>query len=57
VRVQTNEFKSALNQAKELAAHLPGGELLIEDQTEVIKMLTELRDRKRYYFLFLFLYL
>ncbi|KAJ7911039.1 hypothetical protein B0H13DRAFT_585581 [Mycena leptocephala] len=43
----TNEFKSALNQAKELAAYLPGGELLIEDQTEVIKMLTELRDRKR----------
>jgi hypothetical protein len=45
---QTNEFKSALNQAKELAVHLPGGELLIDDQTEVIEMLTELRDRKRY---------
>ncbi|KAJ6544144.1 hypothetical protein B0H19DRAFT_1169743 [Mycena capillaripes] len=43
----TNEFKNALNQAKELAAHLPGGELLIEDQTDVIEMLTELRDRKR----------
>ncbi|KAF7330978.1 Mediator of RNA polymerase II transcription subunit 9 [Mycena venus] len=43
----TNEFKSALNQAKELATNLPGGELLIEDQTEVIEMLTELRDRKR----------
>ncbi|KAJ7367588.1 hypothetical protein B0H14DRAFT_3087509 [Mycena olivaceomarginata] len=43
----TNEFKSALNQAKELAVHLPGGELLIDDQTEVIEMLTELRDRKR----------
>ncbi|KAJ7198933.1 hypothetical protein B0H12DRAFT_1156084 [Mycena haematopus] len=43
----TNEFKSALNQAKELAARLPGGELLIEDQTEVIAMLTEMRDRKR----------
>jgi hypothetical protein len=37
-----------LNQAKELAVHLPGGELLIDDQTEVIEMLTELRDRKRY---------
>ncbi|KAF8173774.1 hypothetical protein K438DRAFT_1728245 [Mycena galopus ATCC 62051] len=43
----TNEFKSALNRAKELAVRLPGGELLIEDQTEVIGMLTELRDRKR----------
>ncbi|KAJ7477016.1 hypothetical protein B0H11DRAFT_1727065 [Mycena galericulata] len=43
----TNEFKSALNEAKELAARLPGGELLIEDQVEVIEMLTELRDRKR----------
>ncbi|KAJ7075367.1 hypothetical protein B0H15DRAFT_866937 [Mycena belliarum] len=43
----TNDFKSALNQAKELAANLPGGELLIEDQVEVIQMLTALRDRKR----------
>ncbi|KAJ6473270.1 hypothetical protein C8R45DRAFT_1012832 [Mycena sanguinolenta] len=43
----TNEFKSALNQAKELATNLPGGELLIEEQIEVIGMLTELRDRKR----------
>ncbi|KAJ7197039.1 hypothetical protein GGX14DRAFT_671723 [Mycena pura] len=43
----TNEFKSALNQAKELAANLPGGELRIEEQVEVIEMLTELRDRKR----------
>ncbi|KAJ7499634.1 hypothetical protein FB451DRAFT_1385322 [Mycena latifolia] len=43
----TNEFKSALAQAKELSAGLPGGELLLEDQAEVIEMLTELRDRKR----------
>ncbi|KAJ6607930.1 hypothetical protein B0H10DRAFT_1816892 [Mycena sp. CBHHK59/15] len=43
----TNEFKNALNQAKDLALHLPGGELLIADQVDIIDMLTELRDRKR----------
>ncbi|KAF7301052.1 Mediator of RNA polymerase II transcription subunit 9 [Mycena indigotica] len=43
----TNEFKSALNQAKELATNLPGGNLRTEEQVEVIAMLTELRDRKR----------
>ncbi|KAJ7250297.1 hypothetical protein C8J57DRAFT_1239274 [Mycena rebaudengoi] len=43
----TNEFKNALNQAKELAQNLPGGELLIEEQLDVLEMLTELRDRKR----------
>ncbi|KAK7053822.1 mediator of RNA polymerase II transcription subunit 9 [Favolaschia claudopus] len=43
----TNDFKSTLNQAKDISTRLPGGELLIEDQIEVIEMLTELRDRKR----------
>ncbi|KAJ7130779.1 hypothetical protein C8R43DRAFT_1024976 [Mycena crocata] len=43
----TNEFKNALAQAKDLSTNLPGGELLIADQVEVIEMLTELRDRKR----------
>jgi hypothetical protein len=37
-----------LAQAKELVENLPGGELLIEDQDEVIQMLEALRDRKRY---------
>ncbi|KAJ7663046.1 hypothetical protein B0H17DRAFT_1092990 [Mycena rosella] len=43
----TNDFKSTLTHAKELAAGLPGGELLLADQLEVIAMLTVLRDRKR----------
>ncbi|KAF5353627.1 hypothetical protein D9757_012453 [Collybiopsis confluens] len=43
----TNEFKSSLSNAKTLATNLPGGELHIEDQDEVIEMLTTLRDRKR----------
>ncbi|KAG6874122.1 hypothetical protein C0995_005538 [Termitomyces sp. Mi166 len=43
----TNDFKNAINQAKELAAGLPGGEMQVEDQDEVITMLEELRDRKR----------
>ncbi|KAG6820128.1 hypothetical protein H0H93_005003 [Arthromyces matolae] len=43
----TNDFKNAINQAKELAASLPGGEMLVEEQDEVIAMLENLRDRKR----------
>ncbi|KAG6853307.1 hypothetical protein C0991_005316 [Blastosporella zonata] len=43
----TNDFKIALNQAKETAATLPGGEMVVEDQDEVIAMLEKLRDRKR----------
>ncbi|KAF7784836.1 hypothetical protein Agabi119p4_1001 [Agaricus bisporus var. burnettii] len=43
----TNEFKNALAQAKDLVTNLPGGELLINDQDEVIGMLETLRDRKR----------
>lgn len=37
-----------MNQAKELAIALPGGELVTEEQDEVIEMLMQLRDRKRY---------
>ncbi|KAF8631353.1 hypothetical protein AX15_002439 [Amanita polypyramis BW_CC] len=44
---QTNDFKKALSQAKELAVSLPGGELVIEEQEQVIQMLEELRDRKK----------
>ncbi|KXN85593.1 hypothetical protein AN958_11088 [Leucoagaricus sp. SymC.cos] len=43
----TNDFKNALAQAKDLVTNLPGGELLIEEQDEVIKMLETLRNRKR----------
>ncbi|KAF8631354.1 hypothetical protein AX15_002439 [Amanita polypyramis BW_CC] len=43
----TNDFKKALSQAKELAVSLPGGELVIEEQEQVIQMLEELRDRKK----------
>ncbi|KAF8236950.1 hypothetical protein L208DRAFT_1390013 [Tricholoma matsutake] len=44
----TNDFKSALNRAKDLAANLPGGELRIEEQDEIIEMLETLKSRKRY---------
>ncbi|KAH7919964.1 hypothetical protein BV22DRAFT_835241 [Leucogyrophana mollusca] len=43
----TNEFKNTLSQAKEYANTLPGGELLIEEQDEVINMLERLREHKR----------
>ncbi|KAJ7165823.1 hypothetical protein C8R46DRAFT_1096294 [Mycena filopes] len=43
----TNDFKATLARAKTLATHLPGGELRTDEQTEVLGMLTELRDRKR----------
>ncbi|KAF8878445.1 hypothetical protein BD779DRAFT_1447646 [Infundibulicybe gibba] len=43
----TNDFKNSINQAKEFADTLPGGELQMSDQDEVVEMLIELRDRKR----------
>ncbi|KLO20036.1 hypothetical protein SCHPADRAFT_992156 [Schizopora paradoxa] len=43
----TSEFKDGLAKAKQLANTLPGGELLIEEQEEVIAMLAKLRDTKR----------
>ncbi|KAG5636735.1 hypothetical protein H0H81_006993 [Sphagnurus paluster] len=43
----TNDFKNSLAQAKELAASLPGGEMLVQDQDEVIAMFERLRERKR----------
>jgi hypothetical protein len=41
-------FREALNQARSLANALPGGELLIEEQDEIIAMLERLREKKRY---------
>ena len=46
--LQTNNFKNAIAQAKDFAINLPGGELLIEEQDDIIQMLETLRDRKRY---------
>ncbi|KAK1231912.1 hypothetical protein PQX77_004962 [Marasmius sp. AFHP31] len=43
----TDDFRGSLALAKSLATGLPGGELLIEDQDDVIDMLVTLRDRKR----------
>ncbi|KIM45470.1 hypothetical protein M413DRAFT_430051 [Hebeloma cylindrosporum] len=43
----TNNFKNAIAQAKDFAINLPGGELLIEEQDDIIQMLETLRDRKR----------
>ncbi|TFK57705.1 hypothetical protein OE88DRAFT_1620038 [Heliocybe sulcata] len=43
----TNEFKESLSHAKELAHGLPGGELLIQEQDELINMLEQLKERKR----------
>ncbi|KAF8908216.1 hypothetical protein CPB84DRAFT_1744381 [Gymnopilus junonius] len=43
----TNNFKNAMAQAREFAANLPGGELRIEEQDDVIMMLEELKERKR----------
>ncbi|KAI0651416.1 hypothetical protein C8Q79DRAFT_1004707 [Trametes meyenii] len=43
----TREFKDGLKEAQEFAAALPGGELSIEEQDEVIEMLEQLKERKR----------
>ncbi|KIK04145.1 hypothetical protein K443DRAFT_130976 [Laccaria amethystina LaAM-08-1] len=43
----TNDFKNTLSQAKDLAANLPGGELTLSEQDEVIRMLEAVRDQKR----------
>ncbi|KAL1700111.1 hypothetical protein EV121DRAFT_214861 [Schizophyllum commune] len=43
----TNDFKLTLARAKEFAVAMPGGESVVEDQDQVLKMLTQLRDKKR----------
>ncbi|KIK80046.1 hypothetical protein PAXRUDRAFT_251678 [Paxillus rubicundulus Ve08.2h10] len=43
----TNDFKSALAQAKDYASALPGGELNFREQDELIAMLEKLRDHRR----------
>ncbi|KAF9044742.1 hypothetical protein BDZ89DRAFT_1058840 [Hymenopellis radicata] len=43
----TNDFKSSLAHAKELAVNLPGGELKTSEQDDIINMLEGLKDRRR----------
>ncbi|KIY61375.1 hypothetical protein CYLTODRAFT_427567 [Cylindrobasidium torrendii FP15055 ss-10] len=43
----TNDFKFSLARAKELAAGLPGGELMLEEQDEIIEMLEAVKNGKK----------
>jgi len=43
----TNDLKDALNQAKSLINALPGGELCLDEQDEVIDMLQRLKQAKK----------
>ncbi|PAV22215.1 hypothetical protein PNOK_0217200 [Pyrrhoderma noxium] len=43
----TTDFKNSLAKAKEIANTLPGGEMLVSEQNDVIAMLETLRDMKR----------
>ncbi|KAG8747553.1 hypothetical protein FRC10_000689 [Ceratobasidium sp. 414] len=43
----TMALRSQLANARELVDALPGGEMLLEHQHEVIAMLTEMRDARR----------
>jgi len=40
-------FREAMNHARDVAGALPGGELLVEEQDEIITMLERLRAKKR----------
>ncbi|KAI9059573.1 hypothetical protein FKP32DRAFT_1579444 [Trametes sanguinea] len=43
----TKDFKDSVKEAHEYATTLPGGELSVDEQDEVIDMLEELKERKR----------
>ncbi|EPS99624.1 hypothetical protein FOMPIDRAFT_1123958, partial [Fomitopsis schrenkii] len=43
----TNDLRDSLKEAKEAASSLPGGELSVEEQDEVIAMLERLKARKK----------
>ncbi|KAG8937252.1 hypothetical protein FRC03_010106 [Tulasnella sp. 419] len=45
----TNELKSLISRAKSLVDSLPGGDMQLEDQDEVIKALRQVRDEKQKY--------
>ncbi len=44
---QTREYKDSVKDAIGYATSLPGGELSVEEQDEVIEMLEKLKERKR----------
>ena len=44
---KVNDFKQSLADARDGAGTLPGGELLIEEQEEIIGMLEGLKRRKQ----------
>ncbi|KZT36020.1 hypothetical protein SISSUDRAFT_989780 [Sistotremastrum suecicum HHB10207 ss-3] len=44
----TNEFKDYVAFAKRLASDLPGGDLTLGEQDQVIDMLERLRDKKKW---------
>jgi hypothetical protein len=50
IYTQIQAFREALNRARSLASALPGGELHIEEQDDIIAMLERLREKKRYVF-------
>ncbi|OSD05772.1 hypothetical protein PYCCODRAFT_1465103 [Trametes coccinea BRFM310] len=43
----TKDFKESVREAREYAAGLPGGEMSVQEQDEVIEMLERLKERKR----------
>ena len=45
---QIQAFREALNDARSIASALPGGEMVIEEQEDIIAMLERLRAKKRY---------
>ncbi|KAI0762552.1 hypothetical protein C8Q74DRAFT_1207722 [Fomes fomentarius] len=44
----TKDFKDSLKEANDHATTLPGGELSVQEQEEVVDMLEKLKERKRY---------
>ncbi|KAF9004709.1 hypothetical protein BDQ17DRAFT_1354531 [Cyathus striatus] len=42
----TNDFRNSLAQAKQLAINLPGGELNVDEQDEIIEMLETIKRDK-----------
>jgi len=43
----TNEFKDTLARARHVATTLPGGDMSLADQDEIIQMLEKLREYKK----------
>ncbi|KAH8822331.1 hypothetical protein DL96DRAFT_1428069, partial [Flagelloscypha sp. PMI_526] len=43
----TNDFRTSLASAKEYATLLPGGELVVEEQDDIIQMLETIKTAKQ----------